>query len=242
MPSSQIHSRMRDQVTLTPCRILLYPSGYEQSTNYALKLKLPGSAVNPANDVQLFGPAMLGSGFCPKMKLVACGLCGARARIPSRYIISCCCCSVAETGAGCVEQIDIERHCSCHSLNLVLRFIPLSAAAIDILNRLPRCQDRCPWVVPNPKTLKPYCRLLCTEYRQKSVAGIPEVRCHDLRHGSQSHGAVNVPIYLSSPRFSSHTVKTADGTRILGMVVTGSNETISRYGWQLARLTKASAA
>jgi len=65
------------------------------------------------------------------------------------------------------------------------RHIPLSDAALSVLTQLPRW-DGCPYLVPNPKTLKPYtCFYRAWDTARKNV-GLSEVRIHDLRHSAAS--------------------------------------------------------
>ena len=66
------------------------------------------------------------------------------------------------------------------------RHVPLSDAALAILAELPRW-DRCPYVVPNPKTMKPYTSVFNAWDRARRAAGLPEVRMHDLRHSAASN-------------------------------------------------------
>jgi integrase len=65
------------------------------------------------------------------------------------------------------------------------RHIPLSQAAIDVIERLPRF-EKCPYLVPNPKTKKPYNCIKGAWDRVRVAAGVPDVRIHDLRHSAAS--------------------------------------------------------
>jgi len=65
------------------------------------------------------------------------------------------------------------------------RHVPLSAKAIEILNQLPRWPG-CPYVVPNPQTLKPFVTIYKTWNTARKEAGMPELRMHDLRHSAAS--------------------------------------------------------
>lgn len=66
------------------------------------------------------------------------------------------------------------------------RHVPLSDAALAVLEQLPRW-DRCPFVVPNPKTMKPYTSVFNAWDRARRAAGLPDVRMHDLRHSAASN-------------------------------------------------------
>jgi len=59
----------------------------------------------------------------------------------------------------------------------------LSQAAIDILSAVPRF-DKCPYVVPNPKTKKPFVSIKHAWQTARDDAKLPGLRLHDLRHAS----------------------------------------------------------
>jgi len=66
------------------------------------------------------------------------------------------------------------------------RHVPISKAAMEVLAQLPRWED-CPYVVPNPATLKPYHSVFNAWDRARKAAGLPDVRMHDLRHSAASN-------------------------------------------------------
>lgn len=66
------------------------------------------------------------------------------------------------------------------------RHVPLSTAAMEILAQLPRWEG-CPYVVPNPKTLKPFWSVYHCWDKARKAAGLPDVRMHDLRHSAASN-------------------------------------------------------
>lgn len=65
------------------------------------------------------------------------------------------------------------------------RHVPLSKAALAIIAVLPRFET-CPWLVPNPDTLKPYVSIKHGWQRAIKVAKLPGLRIHDLRHSAAS--------------------------------------------------------
>lgn len=65
------------------------------------------------------------------------------------------------------------------------RYVPLSKPALAIIEALPRFNG-CPWLVPNPDTLKPFISLKNGWQRAIRVAGLPDLRIHDLRHSAAS--------------------------------------------------------
>ena len=65
------------------------------------------------------------------------------------------------------------------------RHIPLSDAAITLLQALPR-QDDIPWVFFNPKTKKPPVSIFYAWDSIRKKVGLADVRLHDLRHSFAS--------------------------------------------------------
>lgn len=67
------------------------------------------------------------------------------------------------------------------------RYVPLSQAAIDIIVLLqPHRVGRCPYLLPNPKTLKPFTEIKHAWQKARDDAGLPDLRIHDLRHSAAS--------------------------------------------------------
>lgn len=65
------------------------------------------------------------------------------------------------------------------------RHVPLSKAALDVLNQLSRWEG-CPYLVPNPETLKPYSQIHKSWTNVLKSAEIQDFRVHDLRHSCAS--------------------------------------------------------
>ena len=65
------------------------------------------------------------------------------------------------------------------------RHVPLSGSVLQVLAQLPRWEG-CPYVVPNPKTRKPYVSFFIAWDTARKKAGLPDVRIHDLRHSFAS--------------------------------------------------------
>jgi integrase len=65
------------------------------------------------------------------------------------------------------------------------RHVPLSQAALDIVNQLPRF-DKCAWLLPNPKTKKPYTDIKHPWETARKAAGLEGLHLHDLRHSAAS--------------------------------------------------------
>ena len=63
------------------------------------------------------------------------------------------------------------------------RYVPLSQAAIDIINGLPKF-DQCPYLIPNPETRLPYVSIKRAWQTARAEAGLHGLRIHDLRHSA----------------------------------------------------------
>lgn len=85
------------------------------------------------------------------------------------------------------EHVDLERR-AWHipdSKTGKPRYVPLSQAAIDIIDQLPRW-EKCPWLLPNPKTKQPYTNVRRAWETARTSAGLVGLRIHDLRHSAAS--------------------------------------------------------
>ena len=65
------------------------------------------------------------------------------------------------------------------------RHVPLAKAAIDILEAVPRFEG-CPYVLPNPETLRPFVTVKHAWQTARAEARLSDVRLHDLRHSAAS--------------------------------------------------------
>ncbi len=65
------------------------------------------------------------------------------------------------------------------------RYVPLSQAAWGIIDQLPRF-EKCPWLLPNPKTLKPFTDIKHPWDTARTAAGLSDLHLHDLRHSAAS--------------------------------------------------------
>lgn len=65
------------------------------------------------------------------------------------------------------------------------RHVPLSQAAIDIIEQVPRF-DGCPYLLPNPRTLQPFTDLKHPWDTARRAACLGDLRIHDIRHSSAS--------------------------------------------------------
>lgn len=65
------------------------------------------------------------------------------------------------------------------------RHVPLSKAAVDVIEKLPKF-EKCPYLVPNPRTKKPYECIKRPWDTVRIEAGVSDVCIHDLRHSAAS--------------------------------------------------------
>jgi len=65
------------------------------------------------------------------------------------------------------------------------RYVPLSKPALDLIAGLPR-YDKCAWLLPNPKTKKPYTDIKHPWETAREAAGLEGLHLHDLRHSAAS--------------------------------------------------------
>lgn len=84
------------------------------------------------------------------------------------------------------------------------RHIPLSEGVIQLLQTVPRFPD-CPFVFPNPKTLKPYESIFNSWNTARKLAGLTDVRIHDLRHSFASFLVNNGRSLYEVQRILGHT-------------------------------------
>ena len=85
------------------------------------------------------------------------------------------------------EHVDVERRTWLIPTSKTgkPRHVPLSNAALAIVAALPRYKD-CPWLVPNPDTLKPFVSIKHGWQQAIRLAKLPGLRIHDLRHSAAS--------------------------------------------------------
>ncbi len=65
------------------------------------------------------------------------------------------------------------------------RYVPLSQAAVDVIEQLPRFNG-CPYLLPNPQTRKPFTCIKHPWDTARREARLPDLRIHDLRHSAAS--------------------------------------------------------
>jgi integrase len=65
------------------------------------------------------------------------------------------------------------------------RYVPLSQSAVSVVSALPTFAG-CPYLIPNPDTLKPFVSIKHGWQKVRRDAGLPDLRIHDLRHSAAS--------------------------------------------------------
>ncbi|WEK40528.1 MAG: tyrosine-type recombinase/integrase [Candidatus Brevundimonas colombiensis] len=86
-----------------------------------------------------------------------------------------------------IDHVDIERRSWLIPTSKTgkPRHVPLSTAALAIIEQLPRFKG-CPWLVPNPETRLPFVSIKHGWQRAIREAKLPGLRLHDLRHSAAS--------------------------------------------------------
>lgn len=85
------------------------------------------------------------------------------------------------------SHIDLERKASLIPTSKTgkHRYVPLSGAAIAIIEQLPKFKD-CEWLLPNPDTKEPFVSIKHSWDTARTEAKLPGLRLHDLRHSAAS--------------------------------------------------------
>lgn len=96
-------------------------------------------------------------------------------------------CRVRELLDAKWEHVDVERKAWFIPTSKTgkSRHVPLSSAALAIVKALPRYKG-CPYLVPNPETLKPFVSIKNGWKVAIKTAKLPGLRIHDLRHSAAS--------------------------------------------------------
>jgi integrase len=96
-----------------------------------------------------------------------------------------------------LEHVDLERRLWLipETKNGTPRYVPLSEQAVKVIESLPRW-DQCEWLIPNPKTRKPFISIKRAWDTARKAAKLPDLRIHDLRHSFCSSAvAAGVDLY-----------------------------------------------
>ncbi|MFC1818900.1 tyrosine-type recombinase/integrase [Thermodesulfobacteriota bacterium] len=160
--------------------------------NLALKWDTPGVTMNPAAGVKLFNANNARERYLTPdetQRLLAAVEKSKNTQL--KYIVSLLLllgCRKRELLDARWEEFDLERRTwrIPMSKSGKSRHVPLSKAAQDIIQKLPRFEG-CPYLIPNPDTMKPHVQIHRAWNNARIVAGLPDVRMHDLRHSMASN-------------------------------------------------------
>lgn len=104
------------------------------------------------------------------------------------------------------------------------RHVPLSKAAMEVLEQVPRWEG-CPYVIANPITRRPFSTAFYPWDQARKAAGLPDLRMHDLRHS-----------------FASTLVNSGHSLYVVGSILGHSSEATTKRYAHLANETLLSAA
>ena len=179
-------------------------SGYAQGTanrmlvmfktlmNLAKRWQIPGAEKNPIVGIDLVDPQNARERFLTPEETQRLRLAIEDSDNPQlKHIVGLlllCGCRKRELLDARWEDIDLERKSWRIPMtkNGKPRHVPLSSAALSVLSQVPRWEG-CPYVLPNPKTKLPFVSFFCSWNTARKQAGLPDVRCHDLRHSFASN-------------------------------------------------------
>lgn len=166
------------------------------SFNLAIEWEVAGVTENPARGVKPFQENNKIERYVTQEESMALKAALEESDNPSlKYIIA----FLLVTGARKQEALrarwdDIDLNANVWRIPLSksgkVRHIILSETAVEFLlmvkshtvKLLGQKFDVCPFVFPNPKTLKPFCTVFYAWNTARNRAGLPDVRIHDLRH------------------------------------------------------------
>lgn len=159
--------------------------------NLAKKWKITGAEHNPASGVELFEEnnkreRFLTAGEVPRLVAAIQDSDNPQLKyiVPLLLLLGC---RKRELLNSEWSHWDLERRTWRIPLskNGKARHVPLSNDVLQLLDQIPRWDD-CPYVVPNPKTKKPYVSIFYSWNTARKQAGLADVRMHDLRHSTAS--------------------------------------------------------
>ncbi len=182
--------------TVEKIRVIL-----SRSFELAIKWGIPGVDRNPVKGISL-GPInnARDRALSEEESVRLHAAVGASANTQLKYVVG----LLLLTGARISELLKAEwRHVDVENRRWLIptsktgkhRYVPLSQAAVDLINALPRFKD-CKYLVPNPDTKKPFVSIKHSWDTARKAAGVADVRIHDLRHTFASHAvSAGVDLY-----------------------------------------------
>lgn len=159
--------------------------------NRAIEWEVPGVTVNPTKHVRLFEENNLVERFLTpdEVRRLLASL-NAVGRPELRSIVQMLLLSGArkrEVLDATWDQFDLatRRWRIPISKSGKARHVPMSEMLVAVVAALPRI-DGCPYLVPDPRTLRPFKNIHYDWARVRAHAGLADVRMHDLRHSFAS--------------------------------------------------------
>ena len=159
--------------------------------NLALKWNTPGVTVNPAAGIKLFNANNARERYLTAEETQRLLTAVEKSKntqlkyiVPLLLLLGC---RKRELLDARWEEFDLDRRPwrITMSKSGKSRHVPLSKAALDIIQKLPRF-DGCPYLLPSP-TMKPFVQIHKAWDNARLAAGLPDVRMHDLRHSMASN-------------------------------------------------------
>ena len=152
----------------------------------AKKFGVPGSGINPAAGLKQFQVEGRERFLSKEETQRLCDAVEQSENTQLKYIVALLLmfgCRKRELLDAMWEDFDLERRIWRIPLSKSgkARHVPLSPATETVLGQLPRWNG-CPYVLPNPKTRKPYVGIYVAWDTARKNAGLSDVRMHDLRH------------------------------------------------------------
>jgi integrase len=160
--------------------------------NVALKWNTPGVTENPAKGIKLFNPNNARERYLTAeetQRLLAAVEKSKNSQL--KYIVPLLLllgCRKRELLDARWEEFDLDRRIwrIPMSKSGKSRHVPLSKAALEIIQKLPRFEG-CPYLLPSDLTMKPFSQIHKAWNNARIAAGLPDVRMHDLRHSMASN-------------------------------------------------------
>jgi integrase len=159
--------------------------------NLAKKWHIPGSEINPAKEMKLFNEVSRERFLTPEETKRLYDVIRASINTQLKYIVPLLLLLGFRRGEllnSKWEDVNLEKRTWFIPISKSgkPRRVPISKAAIDVLEQVPRFEG-CPYVVPNPESLEPFKDIYQSWDTARKRAGLPEVRMHDLRHSMASN-------------------------------------------------------
>lgn len=162
-----------------------------RSFELAKQWEIPGADINPVRGVPRFKFSNARERFLSAKEadclLAACALSSNPLLLPIVQLLLLTGARKSELLNAEWKNVDLERKAWFipDSKTGKSRHVPLSQAAVAVIEGLPKIGG-CPYLLPNPKTRKPYDGMKRAWATARKEAGLGDFRLHDLRHSAAS--------------------------------------------------------